>query len=133
MKKQFLLFIVVCCLFSTAYSLESTTLNSGSIVNTWIWQKSIGGGSNPYLATPKTIGFTKKVVFTPEGRVITYKNNIEIRNSAYQMEKGSSFFDQSENDLITFEGKTYIIESLDNQNLTIVSNNQDATRTIFKR
>ena len=81
----------------------------------------------------KLLVLTKKVVFTPDGRVITYKNNVEIRNSAYQMEKGSSFFDQSENDLITFEGKTYIIENLDNQNLTIVSNNQDATRTIFKR
>jgi hypothetical protein len=133
MKKQFLFFVIVCCLFSTAYSLEATTLNSGSIGNTWIWQKSIGGGSNPYMATPKTIGFTKKIVFTPDGRVITYKNNVEIRNSAYQIEKGSSFFDQSENDLITFEGKTYIIESLDNQNLTIVSNNHNATRTIFKR
>lgn len=131
--KQFLLFIVAFCLFSTAYSLDSTGVKSGSIVNTWIWEKSIGGGSNPYTATPKTIGFTKKVIFTPEGRVITYKNDVEIRNSAYQIEKGVSIFDQSENDLITFEGKTYIIEKLDNQNLTIISNNQDATRTIYKR
>jgi hypothetical protein len=133
MKKQFLLFIIICCLFSTAYSIESTNMNSGSIVNTWIWEKSIGGTSNPYTATPKTIGFNKKVVFTPEGRVITFKNDVEIRNSTYKIEKGISFFDQSEHDLITFEGKTYIIENLDNQNLTIVSNNPDAARTIFKR
>ena len=133
MKKQFLLFIIICCLFSTAYSIESTNMNSGSIVNTWIWEKSIGGTSNPYTATPKTIGFNKKVIFTPEGRVITFKNDVEIRNSTYKIEKGISFFDQSEHDLITFEGKTYIIENLDNQNLTIVSNNPDAARTIFKR
>lgn len=132
MKKHFLLFIVF-CLFSTAYSVESTGVTSGSIVNTWIWEKSIGGASNPYMSTPKTIGFNKKVIFTPEGRVITYKNDVEIRNSTYKIEKGVSFFDQSEHDLITFEGKTYVIENLDNQNLTIVSNNQDATRTIFKR
>lgn len=133
MKKTFLLFIVVCCLFSTAYSLESTSIGSGSIVNTWIWQKSVGGNNNPYTATPQTIGFTKKVIFTPNGRVITYKNNVEIRNSSYQIEKGIGFSDQLEKDLITFEGKTYFIENLDNQNLTIVSNNQDAARTIFKR
>lgn len=133
MKKQILLFFIVCCLFSTAYSLESTTKNSGSIINTWIWEKSTGGISNPYTTTPKIIGFTKKIIFTPEGRVITYKNDVEIRNSTYQIEKGISFFDQSEHDLITFEGKTYLIEKLDNQNLTIVSNNQDAARTIFKR
>jgi hypothetical protein len=132
MKKQFLFFIVF-CLFSTAYSVESTGIISGSIINTWIWEKSIGGASNPYMSTPKTIGFNKKVIFTPEGRVITYKDDVEIRNSTYKIEKGVSFFDQSEHDLITFEGKTYVIENLDNQNLTIVSNNQDATRTIYKR
>lgn len=93
----------------------------------------MGGTSNPYTATPKTIGFNKKVVFTPNGRVITYKNDVEIRNSTYQVEKGAGFFDKSQHDLITFEGKTYVIENLDNQNLTIVSNNEDAARTIFKR
>lgn len=131
--KQHFIFLIAFCLFSSAYSLESTTAGSGSIVNTWIWEKSIGGGTNPYTATPKTIGFTKKVVFTPEGKVITYKNNVEIRVSKYQMEKGLGFSDQAEHDLITFEGKTYIIENLDNQNLTIVSNNADAVRTIYKR
>lgn len=132
MKKQFFLFIAF-CLFSASYSVEYRSLNSGSIVNAWIWEKSIGGASNPYTSTPKTIGFNKKVVFTPEGRVITYKNNVEIRNSTYQIEKGTSLIDQSQHDLITFEGKTYVIEKLDNQNLTIATNNQDATRTIFKR
>ncbi|WP_264525117.1 hypothetical protein [Flavobacterium sp. N502536] len=132
MKKYFL-FSILCCLFSSAYSLEATSINSGSIVNTWIWEKSIGGSDNPYTATPKTIGFNKKVVFTPNGRVITYKNDVEIRNSTYKVEKGIGYFDQAEHDLITFEGKTYIIENLDNQNLTIVSNNTDASRTIYKR
>ncbi|MBW1658732.1 hypothetical protein [Flavobacterium quisquiliarum] len=109
------------------------TADSSSIINTWTWEKSVGGSSNPYLATPKTIGFTKKVIFTSNGRVITYKNNVEIRNSAYQIEKGIGYVDQAEHDLVTFEGKTYVIEKLDNQNLTIVSNNQDGSRTIFKR
>lgn len=109
------------------------TADSSSIINTWTWEKSVGGSNNPYLATPKTIGFTKKVIFTSNGRVITYKNNVEIRNSAYQIEKGIGYTDQEEHDLLTFEGKTYVIEKLDNQNLTIVSNNQDGSRTIFKR
>lgn len=132
MKKHYIFFLLF-CLFSSAYSLDSRAINSVSIVNTWIWEKSIGGANNPYTATPKTIGFTKKVVFTPDGKVITYKNNIEIRISGYQIEKGIGFSDQKEHDLITFEGKTYIIENLDNQNLTIVSNNEDAVRTIYKR
>lgn len=132
MKKLFLFFIAL-GLFSTAYSLESTTLNSGSIVNTWIWEKSFGGANNPYTSTPKSIGFNKKVTFTGDGKVITYKNDVEIRNSKYEIKKGIGFFDKSEHDLITFEGKTYIIENLDNQNLTIVCNSQDAARTIFKR
>ncbi|WP_149206358.1 hypothetical protein [Flavobacterium johnsoniae] len=132
MKKHFI-FLIVITLFSSAYSLESTTEGAGSIINTWIWEKSIGSGANPYTVTPKTIGFTKKVIFTPEGKVITYKNNVEIRVSNYQIEKGLGFLDQAEHDLITFEGKTYIIENLDNQNLTITSNNADPVRTIYKR
>ncbi|MCV2484245.1 hypothetical protein OD917_04870 [Flavobacterium sp. SH_e] len=132
MKKLFISFIV-CFLFTTMYSLEAHKVTSSSIANTWIWQKSIGGSHNPYVETPKTIGFTKKIVFTNDGRVITYKNNVEIRNSTYQIEKGIGYFDKSEHDLITFEGKTYVIENLDNQNLTIVSNHQDGARTIFKR
>jgi len=132
MKKYFLFFIAF-SLFTAAYSVESKALSAGSILNTWIWEKSIGGTANPYTATPKTIGFNKKIVFTAEGRVITYKNDVEIRNSPYQIEKGNGFFDHLEHDLITFEGKTYIIENLDNQNLTIVSNNQDAARSIYKR
>jgi len=132
MKKLFISFIV-CFLFTTVYSLDASKVASGSIVNTWTWEKSIGGNENPYVATPKTIGFNKKIIFTSEGRVITYKNNVEIRNSVYQVEKGIGISDQSEHDLISFEGKTYVIENLDNQNLTIVSNDQDGARTIFKR
>jgi hypothetical protein len=131
--KRFLLFISAFCLFSSFCSTEKTTVNSGSIVNTWIWEKSMGGINNPYTATPKTSGYNKKIVFTPDGRVITYKNNVEIRNSAYEIEKGLGISDSLEHDLITFEGKTYVIEKLDNQNLTILSNNSDATLTIYKR
>lgn len=133
MKKLFLSFIV-CFLFTSMISVNASREEAaGSIINTWIWEKSIGGSNNPYVATPKSIGFNKKIIFTQNGRVITYKDNVEIRNSTYQIEKGKGYFDQSEHDLITFEGKTYVIENLDNQNLTIVSNSQDGTRTIFKR
>ncbi|AXB55138.1 hypothetical protein [Flavobacterium fluviale] len=132
MRKLFLSFTAL-FLLTSFYSLDTTKVNNSTILNTWIWEKSVCGGKNPYVATPKTIGFTKKIIFTPDGRVITYKNNVEIRISPYKIEKGIGYIDQSEHDLITFEGKTYVIENLDNQNLTIVSNNQDAARTIFKR
>lgn len=133
MKKLFLS-LIICFLFTSMISVNtSKKVAAGSIINTWTWEKSIGGSDNPYVATPKSIGFTKKIVFTQDGRVITYKNNVEIRNSSYQIEKGKAYFDQSEHDLITFEGKTYAIENLDNQNLTIVSNSQYGSRTIFKR
>lgn len=131
--KRLLLFFIAFGLFSSFIAAEKAIVTSESIVNTWIWEKSIGGTNNPYVATPKTSGYSKKVVFTSNGRVITYKNDVEIRNSPYEFEKGIGFSDQLEHDLITFEGKTYVIEKLDNQNLTILSNNSDASRTIYKR
>ncbi|KAF2514326.1 hypothetical protein [Flavobacterium foetidum] len=131
--RKLIAFFIVCCLFTTAYSTDAAKVDSGSIVNTWTWEKSLGGAKNPYVSTPKSLGFAKKIVFTENGRIITYKNNVEIRNSTYQTSKGIGIFDQSEHDLITFEGKTYIIENLDNQNLTIITNNEEGVRTIFKR
>lgn len=131
--KKYLSFFIAFCLFSSAYSLEAAHVDSGSIVNTWTWEKSLGGSDNPYTSTPKTIGFTKKIIFTSNGKVITYKNDVEIRNSTYVVEKGTGYFDHAEHDLVTFEGKTYVIEKLDNQNLTLVSNNSDGARTIYKR
>lgn len=131
--KKYLFFFIAIGLFTTSYSLDSKKVAGGSIINTWTWEKSVGGNTNPYISTPKTIGFTKKIVFTSDGRIITYKNDVEIRNNSYQIEKGIAHFDQAEHDLITFEGKTYAIEKLDNQNLTIITNNEDGARTIFKR
>jgi len=128
-----ILFVIVFCMFTTAYSVGSITNESSKIINTWIWEKSIGGINNPYTATPKTTGFYKKIVFTDKGKVITYKDNIEIRISSYEIKKGLGIFDNLEHDLITFEGKTYIIETLDNQNLTLLSNNEEGSRTIYKK
>ena len=132
MTKKLFLFIVF-SIFITTYSLEANTAKTSQIINTWMWEKTIGGENNPYVSTPKTIGFNKKIVFTSDGKIITYKDNVEIRNSTYEIKKGISIFDQSESDLISFEGKTYIIETLDNQNLIIISNDTEGTRTIYKK
>jgi hypothetical protein len=132
MTKKLFIFIVF-SIFTTAYSLEANTTKTDQIIDTWVWEKTIGGESNPYISTPKTIGFNKKIVFTSDGKIITYKDDVEIRNSTYEIKKGISFFDQSEKELISFEGKTYIIESLDNQNLIIISNDSEGTRTIYKK
>lgn len=132
MKKK-LLFLIAFGIFTTAYSLELFKNETNLIIDTWIWEKSIGGENNPYTSTPKTIGFTKKIVFTPDGKIITYKDDVEIRNNTYEITKGISVFDQLEHDLITFEGKTYIIEHIDNQNLTLLSNDSEGTRTIYKK
>lgn len=132
MTKKLLLFIVF-IIFTTAYPLKNNKNKTSQIIDTWIWEKTIGGENNPYVATPKTIGFNKKIVFTPDGKIITYRDNVEIRNSMYEIKKGISVFDQSEKDLISFEGKTYIIENIDNQNLTILSNDSEGIRTIYKK
>lgn len=132
MKKHFL-FLILLSIFSTAYSVESITKTSNTIIDTWTWEKSIGSTSNPYISTPKSIGYSKKIVFTTDGRIITYKNNVEIRNSTYELKKGISVIDSLEHDLITFEGTTYVIENIDNQYLTIVINSANGAKSIYKR
>ncbi|MFH7018650.1 hypothetical protein [Flavobacterium sp. FlaQc-47] len=121
------------CLFSLAFSIEAMTVHPCYLLNRWIWEKSVGGTDNPYVSNPKTIGFNKEVVFTSQGRVITYKNTVEIRNNPYQVEKGIGYVDHLEHELLSFEGTTYIIENIDNHNLTILTNDAKAARTIYKR
>lgn len=132
MKKN-ILFLILFGLFSTAYSLDSSTKTSNTIIDTWTWEKSIGSANSPYTSTPKTLGYNKKIVFTQDGRIITYKNNVEIRNSTYELKKGISAIDNQEHDLITFEGTTYVIENIDTQYLTIVINAADGAKSIYKR
>nr|WP_315224154.1 hypothetical protein [uncultured Flavobacterium sp.] len=132
MKKNFI-FLILLSIFSNAYSLESATKKSNTIIDTWVWEKSIGSANNPYVSTPKSIGYNKKITFTSDGRVITYKNNVEIRNSTYELKKGISAIDSLEHDLISFEGTTYVIENIDNDHLTIVINATDGAKSIYKR
>lgn len=133
MLKKRMLFIIALCVFTTAYPVEPIKNETSKIINTWVWEKSVGGLNNPYTSTPETIGFKKKIVFTNQGKVITYKNDIEIRTSSYEIKKGTGIFDSLEHDLISFEGKTYIIEKIDNQNLILLSNNEEGSRTIYKK
>lgn len=132
MKKLLFVFIVT-GIFTTAYGIKAKTSENSSLISTWIWEKTIGGENNPYVSTPKTTGFNKKIVFTPDGKIITYKDGVEIRKSPYEIKKGLRYSDQSEQELISFEGKTYSIENLDNQNLTLTSNDAEGTRTIYKK
>lgn len=133
MKKTILALLVIISVSTYSsnviFKSDKITMLSGS----WIWQKSTGGQNNSYTSTPKTIGSTKKLVFTADGKVITYKNNVEIRNSNYQLTKGISVFDNLEHDLITFEGITYVIEKLDSRNLVIVNNFPDGYSSTFKK
>ena len=66
----------------------------------------MGGVNNPYTATPKTIGLIKKC-FYRSGKVITYKNDVKIRISFYEIKKDKGATHNPKHNMITFEGKTY--------------------------
>lgn len=111
----------------------STRPGTEKVIGTWIWIKSVGVQTETYSATPKSIGSRKKIVFTDDGKIITYKNNIEIRTNKYEITKGISVFDNLEHDLISFEGITYAIETLDSSALVIVNNSPKAYRSFYKK
>lgn len=131
LKQFFILLAFVVC--STAQAIEEPLNIQNIILKTWSWEKSVGGSNNPYTSTPKSTGYHKKIVFTVEGRIITFKDNVEIRNSTYEIKKGISVIDHLEHTIITFEGQEYIIENIDNQNLTLLKNNLQGDRITFKK
>lgn len=133
MKKTILALLIIISVSTYSANVIFKSNKMTKLHGSWTWQKSTGSQNSSYTSTPKSIGSTKKLVFTPEGKVITYKNNVEIRNSKYLISKGISVFDNLEHDLITFEGITYVIEKLDSSNLIIINNLPDGYSSIYKK
>lgn len=75
-------------------------------------------------------GFTAKksknnritLIFTKEGTVTTYLNNVKLSTDKYEIKKGISTFDKREHDFLSFKGSDYIIKTLDKNNLIITDN-----------
>ncbi|MCC9071485.1 hypothetical protein LNQ49_07830 [Flavobacterium sp. F-65] len=133
MKKTILALLIIISVSTYSANVVLKYNKATKLYGSWTWQKSTGGQNGNYTSTPKSIGSTKKLVFTTEGKVITYKNNVEIRNSKYQITKGISVLDNQERDLITFEGITYIIEKLDSSSLVIVNNSVEGYTSTYKK
>lgn len=133
MKKSFFIIILISIL-SLSCSVESSVgdLNSNSIIGTWTWQKSVGGIAGS-TETPESTGIQKKIVFTSEGKVMVYNNNVEITNTTYEIKKGTSIFDEKERSLIVFDGMTYVVQFIDAHNLTIADNFADGYSSDYKR
>lgn len=133
MKKSFLL-IVLISILSISCSVESNVSdsNSNSIIGTWTWQKSVGGIAGT-TETPESTGIQKKIVFTGEGKVMVYSNNVEITSTTYEIKKGTSIFDADERSLIIFDGMTYVVLFIDAHNLKIANNFADGYSFDYKR
>jgi hypothetical protein len=133
MKKSFFIIILISIL-SLSCSVESSVgdLNSNSIIGSWTWQKSVGGIAGS-TETPESTGIQKKIVFTSEGKVMVYNNNVEITNTTYEIKKGTSIFDEKERSLIVFDGMTYVVQFIDAHNLTIADNFADGYSSDYKR
>lgn len=133
MKKSFFIIILISIL-SLSCSVESNVsdLNSNSVIGSWTWQKSVGGIAGS-TETPESTGIQKKIVFTSEGKVMVYNNNVEITNTTYEIKKGTSIFDEKERSLIVFDGMTYVVQFIDAHNLTIADNFADGYSSDYKR
>ncbi|MBF7090372.1 hypothetical protein IUY40_02280 [Flavobacterium sp. ALJ2] len=133
MKKTILALLVIISVSTYSANVIFESDKTAKLYGSWTWQKSTGGQNGSYTSTPKSIGSTKKLIFTSEGKVITYMNNVEIRNSKYKVTKGISVLDNLEHDLITFEGLTYIIEKLDSKSLILTNNYPNGYSSTYKK
>jgi hypothetical protein len=91
MKKSYLILFVISILFASC-SVESSVKdsNTNSIIGTWTWQKSSGGIAGT-TQTPESTGVQEKLVFTKEGRMISYSNNVEKGNYPYEIAISNKF------------------------------------------
>lgn len=133
MKTKPHIFLALTAFFSFSSFSPFTNEIPKGLLGSWIWEKSVSEKKDIYTSTPRTMGFRKKILFTENGFVITYKNDCEIRNNKYSIEKGISVHDSLQHDLISFEGAVYVIEKLDSGNLTLRYNSPDGPAAYYKR
>lgn len=133
MKNFFLSVIITTTLLSCKSSQNFKHSSSKSILGTWVWKESIHVDNKNNPSSPKSTRSRRKIIFTNDGRIITYKNNVEVRICRYKLSKGISIFDQQEHDLITFEGITYVIEKLNGYSLGLANNSSNGYRSAYRR
>ncbi|MFH6991790.1 hypothetical protein [Flavobacterium sp. FlaQc-48] len=131
MTKIIMRLMVMMVLFS--FKSAMVCQQDNPIIGQWVWIESRHVDNKSYLTNPKQTGYSKKITFTSNGHVITYKNDLQIRISKYQLTRGVSILDKKVHDLITFEGLTYVVEELDDKNLTLASNTSDGFRSRFSK
>lgn len=124
---------MIMALFSFKSAVVFKVQDQNLLIGKWAWRESIHVDNSSYLSTPKSIGFRRSIVFNSEGNVITYKNDVEIRVSKYEVSKGISIFDHQVHDLLIYEGATYVIEELENKNLVLARNSIDGYRSRYYR
>ncbi|KDN56091.1 hypothetical protein FEM21_06430 [Flavobacterium seoulense] len=94
-------------------------------MGTWHWQESIGGITGKEIITPQSTGVDKKLVFGANKKVTVFTNDTETGQYEYTIELGNSIFDNKQHYLLTFNEMSYVIQYIDNKNLTIRDNFTD--------
>lgn len=128
MSKFSIPFLISFGLVLTFCSLKNdgnNTQNRLAIVGTWYWQKSIGGMTGNEIITPESTGVDKKLVFEANKKVTVFTNDAETGQYNYTIKMGSSIFDNKQHYLLTFNEMSYVIQNLDDKNLSIQDNFTD--------
>lgn len=125
MRKLSILFLFIFVLFLVFFiwiKEEKNIQNATAIYGTWHWKQSRGGTNGKEVITPEETGVDKKLVFNTNKKVTVFTNEVETGNYTYRITKGNSIFDDKQHYLLTFNDMTYVIQSLDNKNLSILDN-----------
>lgn len=128
----FVLFVFVLT-FCSLKNDGSTTGNKFAIMGTWHWQKSIGGMTGKEIITPESTGVDKKLVFGANKKVTVFTNDAETGQYNYTIKMGNSIFDNKQHYLLTFNEMSYVIQYLDNNNLSIQDNFTDGYVLTYRK
>lgn len=118
----FLIFFVFLLSFCSLKNDHGDTPSTLTIVGTWYWQKSSGGFSGKEVITPESTGVDKKLVFDTHNEVTVFTNDTQTGKYIYTITMGNSIFDAKEHYLLNFNGMNYVIQYIDNKNLSIQDN-----------
>jgi hypothetical protein len=114
MKSGYFIAVIVtllCVLLTDCAPHSNMTAKHVAIYGTWIWERSSGGFTGRQVITPETAGYTKKILFTPQGVFQEFRADSLRTTASYTIVRKKTIFG-SDHDVICFHDSSGLMEQV---------------------
>jgi hypothetical protein len=100
-----------CVLLTDCAPYSNKTARHDAIYGIWIWERSSGGFTGRQVITAETVGYIKKILFTPQGVFQEFRDDSLWVATSYTIVRKKTIFG-SDHDVICFHDSSGLMEQV---------------------